>query len=71
MGTPKDKVKLNVGGKMFETTATTLAGAGRNSFFGAIFDENWNLHSDGAITEHFIDRNPIILMSFWTYSEQG
>ncbi|KAH0774394.1 hypothetical protein KY290_011531 [Solanum tuberosum] len=23
-----------------------------------MFDENWNLHSDGSITEHFIDRNP-------------
>ncbi|KAK6774589.1 hypothetical protein RDI58_029828 [Solanum bulbocastanum] len=23
-----------------------------------MFDENWNLHSDAAITEHFIDRNP-------------
>ncbi|KAG5569454.1 hypothetical protein H5410_059220 [Solanum commersonii] len=41
-----------------ETTATTLASAGRNSFFGPMFDENWNLHSDGSSTEHFIDRNP-------------
>ncbi|XP_055801774.1 BTB/POZ domain-containing protein At4g30940-like [Solanum dulcamara] len=23
-----------------------------------MFEENWNLHSDGAITKHFIDRNP-------------
>ncbi|KAK4731849.1 hypothetical protein R3W88_024837 [Solanum pinnatisectum] len=23
-----------------------------------MFDDNWNLHSDSAITEHFIDRNP-------------
>ncbi|PHT52357.1 hypothetical protein CQW23_06819 [Capsicum baccatum] len=23
-----------------------------------MFDENWNLHSDSAITEHFIDRDP-------------
>ncbi|XP_055836339.1 BTB/POZ domain-containing protein At4g30940-like [Solanum dulcamara] len=58
MESHKNRVKLNVGGKKFETTATTLLGAGRNSFFGAMFDENWNLHSDGPITEHFIDRNP-------------
>ncbi|KAH0774395.1 hypothetical protein KY290_011532 [Solanum tuberosum] len=58
MESQKDRVKLNVGGKKFETTATTLAGAGRNSYFGAMFDENWNLHSDGSITELFIDRNP-------------
>ncbi|KAH0735860.1 hypothetical protein KY285_011567 [Solanum tuberosum] len=58
MESQKDRVKLNVGGKKFETTATTLASAGRNSFFGPMFDENWNLHSDGSITEHFIDRNP-------------
>ncbi|XP_059277377.1 BTB/POZ domain-containing protein At4g30940-like [Lycium ferocissimum] len=59
MGTPKDKVKLNVGGKIFETTATTLEIAGKNSLFGAMFDDNWNLHSDSAVThEHFIDRDP-------------
>ncbi|WMV60222.1 hypothetical protein MTR67_053607 [Solanum verrucosum] len=58
MGFPRDRVKFNVGGKIFKTTATTLAVAGKKSFFGAMFDENWNLHSDAAITEHFIDRNP-------------
>ncbi|KAG5569449.1 hypothetical protein H5410_059215 [Solanum commersonii] len=58
MGFPRDRVKFNVGGKIFETKATTLAVAGKNSFFRAMFDENWNLQSDAAITEHFIDRNP-------------
>lgn len=51
-------MKLNVGGRKFETMATTLVGAGRNSFFEAMSNENWNLHSDGGITENFIDRNP-------------
>ncbi|KAM3321398.1 BTB/POZ domain-containing protein like [Capsicum chacoense] len=58
MVTPKDRVELNVGGRIFETTATTLGIAGEKSFFRAMFDENWNLHSDSAITEHFIDRDP-------------
>lgn len=39
MESQKDRVKVDVGGKKFETTATTLTDAGRNSFFGAIFDE--------------------------------
>ncbi|KAF3620806.1 putative BTB/POZ domain-containing protein-like [Capsicum annuum] len=58
MVTPKDRVELNVGGRIFETTAATLGIAGEKSFFRAMFDENWNLHSDSAITEHFIDRDP-------------
>lgn len=57
MGIQKDRVKFNVGGKIFETTATTLANAGRNSFFGALFDENWNLQNHNS-DEYFIDRNP-------------
>ncbi|KAK3019731.1 hypothetical protein RJ639_004465 [Escallonia herrerae] len=57
MGIQKDRVRLNVGGKIFETTATTLAIAGRNSFFGAMFDEDWNLQP-GSPTDHLIDRNP-------------
>ncbi|XP_028793943.1 BTB/POZ domain-containing protein At4g30940 [Neltuma alba] len=57
MGIQKDRVRFNVGGRIFETTATTLANAGRNSMFGAMFDENWNLVADNS-TEHFIDRNP-------------
>ncbi|XP_009795117.2 BTB/POZ domain-containing protein At4g30940-like [Nicotiana sylvestris] len=58
MENQKDRVKLNVGGRIFETTATTLASAGRNSFFGAMFDENWNLHSNATTNEYFIDRDP-------------
>lgn len=57
MGIQKDRVRFNVGGRIFETSSTTLANAGRNSFFGAIFDENWTLQSDHS-DEYFIDRNP-------------
>ncbi|KAL5698923.1 hypothetical protein ACHQM5_029894 [Ranunculus cassubicifolius] len=57
MGLQRDRVKFNVGGKIFETSVTTLANAGRDSLFGAMFDDNWNLQSnDGG--EYFIDRNP-------------
>ncbi|CAL5376263.1 unnamed protein product [Camellia sinensis] len=57
MGIQKDTVKFNVGGKIFETTATTLANAGRNSLFGTMFNENWNLQTHN-FDEYFIDRNP-------------
>ncbi|XP_050371281.1 BTB/POZ domain-containing protein At2g24240-like [Argentina anserina] len=56
-GYQKNRVRLNVGGRIFETTATTLANAGRNSLFGAMFDDSWNLQSDNT-NEYFIDRNP-------------
>ncbi|PKI79385.1 hypothetical protein CRG98_000200 [Punica granatum] len=57
MGAHRDRIRFNVGGRIFETTATTLANAGRNSYFGAVFDDNWDLRSDGP-QEMFIDRNP-------------
>uniref|UniRef100_I1MT29 BTB domain-containing protein n=1 Tax=Glycine max TaxID=3847 RepID=I1MT29_SOYBN len=60
MGVQKDRVKFNVGGRVMETTSTTLANAGRNSMFGAMFDDNWNLipNNDNNKNERFIDRNP-------------
>ncbi|KAI3955773.1 hypothetical protein MKW98_006133 [Papaver atlanticum] len=53
-----DKVRLNVGGKIFETTATTLASARRDSMFGAMFDDEWNLRPREVNQEYFIDRDP-------------
>ncbi|CAK8574472.1 unnamed protein product [Lathyrus sativus] len=55
MGVKNDRVKFSVGGRVFETTSTTLANAGRNSMLGAMLDENWNLLDNGS--ERFIDRN--------------
>ncbi|OWM83979.1 hypothetical protein CDL15_Pgr004410 [Punica granatum] len=58
MGINGDLVRFNVGGKRFKTTATTLANAGHNSFFAALFNENWDLQP--AIGEEiFIDRSHI------------
>lgn len=54
MNNRMDRVRLNVGGKIFETTATTLARAGRDSFFGVMIDKNWTINPG----EYFIDRDP-------------
>jgi len=53
-----DRVNLNVGGKRFVTSRTTLANAGRGSMLAAVIDENWQLVPDVASNELFIDRNP-------------
>ncbi|XP_026383790.1 BTB/POZ domain-containing protein At2g24240-like [Papaver somniferum] len=58
MGMQTDKVRYNVGGKIFETSATTLASARRSSMFGAMFDDEWNLQPRQVNEEYFIDRNP-------------
>ncbi|KAI3933992.1 hypothetical protein MKW92_026315 [Papaver armeniacum] len=58
MGKQSDKIRFNVGGKIFETTATTLASARKNSMFGAMFDDEWNLQPREVNEEYFIDRNP-------------
>ncbi|KAK4762567.1 hypothetical protein SAY86_008335 [Trapa natans] len=63
MGFKGDRVRFNVGGTKFETTATTLASAGPDSFFGPLLDGNWNLRpfSDEEI---FVDRNPACFSIF-------
>ncbi|KAM7263083.1 hypothetical protein ACFE04_000766 [Oxalis oulophora] len=59
MAIQRDRVKFNVGGRVFETTSTTLANAGRSSYFGSLFDDNWNFQRKIQEEEvFFIDRNP-------------
>ncbi|KAM0933855.1 putative transcription factor WD40-like family [Dioscorea sansibarensis] len=61
MAFPSDRVRLNVGGELFETTTTTLSVAGRDSMLGALIDSHWNSPpSSGANSppEYFLDRNP-------------
>ncbi|KAJ7961278.1 BTB/POZ domain-containing protein [Quillaja saponaria] len=52
---PSDRIKLNVGGKLFETTISTLRSGGPDSLLAAL--------SNRPITDHnpvFIDRDPEI-----------
>lgn len=53
-----ERVKLNVGGTVFETTLTTMRSP-RSIYFYRLFSGDWraNLDKHGAI---FIDRNPLV-----------
>ena len=52
----KSRVKLNVGGKKFETTLTTLGSDGDNCMLGAMFSGRHDLKTDDS-NEVFIDRD--------------
>lgn len=53
-----DRIKFNVGGKIFETTSTTIAKAGKGTLLGALLDDRGNLKKSHKNSEYFIDRNP-------------
>ncbi|XP_058100949.1 protein ENDOPLASMIC RETICULUM-ARRESTED PEN3 [Magnolia sinica] len=53
---PHDRIKLNVGGKLFETTISTLQAAGPDSLLAALSTRPSNDDSDPV----FIDRDPEI-----------
>jgi hypothetical protein len=52
----KSKIKLNVGGKIFTTSLSTLT-MEKNTYFSLMFSENFNTQPDED-GEYFIDRNP-------------
>jgi hypothetical protein len=52
----KSKIKLNVGGKIFTTSLSTLT-MENNTFFSSMFSEEFNTQPDED-GEYFIDRNP-------------
>jgi hypothetical protein len=52
----KSKIKLNVGGKIFTTSLSTLT-MEKNTFFSSMFSEEFNTQPDED-GEYFIDRNP-------------
>jgi hypothetical protein len=52
----KNKIKLNVGGKIFTTTLNTLT-TEKNTFFNSMFSEQFKPQPDED-GEFFIDRNP-------------
>lgn len=55
----QDIIRLNVGGKLFVTSSTTIANAGCNSMLSAMTGENWRVKPTSSTTEDFfIDRNP-------------
>ncbi|KAI3879423.1 hypothetical protein MKW92_041276 [Papaver armeniacum] len=58
MGVQKDKLRFNVRGKIFKTSATTHASAPRNSMLGAMLDDIWKLQPRELNKGNFIDRNP-------------
>lgn len=55
---PKDIVRLNVGGKLFVTSSTTIANAGSDSMLSAMIGDNWRTNSSASAEDFFIDRNP-------------
>eukprot|EP00250_Pteridium_aquilinum_P029715 c40000_g1_i1 orf=224-1585(+) len=56
----QDIIRLNVGGKPFITSSTTLANAGSDSMFSAMIGDGWSSMppSSSSIEDLFIDRNP-------------
>lgn len=59
----QDIVRIRVGEKVFFTSRSTIANAGRNTFLAAMTAPLWQTNAGGngcsEIAELFIDRNPI------------
>jgi len=70
---PKQKVKLNVGGKHFETTIGTLTkySDGTTSYFKALFSRQWQLEKDPKDDSIFIDRDGVLFDYILQYFRTG
>ena len=67
----KEKVKLNIGGKIFTTSLTTLNQV-NGTFFSAMFSEQFNTEPDED-GEYFIDRDSVyfsIILNHLRYPNQ-
>lgn len=57
LGTNIDRrVKINVGGRLFETTVGTLLKSGKSSVLSTMVDQSWQ--TNGIKDEYFFDRDP-------------
>ncbi|WOL08385.1 hypothetical protein Cni_G17138 [Canna indica] len=65
-GPPTDRVKLNVGGKLFETTVRTLQSCGPDSLLAAL-----SLRSGDEPPPVFIDRDPEIFSALLSLLRSG
>jgi len=55
VSTAKQKIVLNIGGKKFATSRSTLLSVKNSFFYAMLCSEQWKPDEDG---EYFIDRNP-------------
>ncbi|VAH22456.1 unnamed protein product [Triticum turgidum subsp. durum] len=65
------RIRLNVGGQVFETTADTLTGAGEGTMLGTMLEPCWNAGATGGVPEHFIDRDPVCFASLLNMLRTG
>ncbi|CAN5841817.1 hypothetical protein BH23THE1_BH23THE1_35050 [soil metagenome] len=59
-----DRIVLNVGGTIFETTSTTLQ---KSSYFSGCLEFNDNLKNSTKDNPYFIDRDPILFNHVLNY----
>ncbi|KAF6991690.1 hypothetical protein CFC21_008749 [Triticum aestivum] len=69
--TASGRIRLNVGGQVFETTADTLRGAGEGTMLAAMLEPCWNAGATGGVPEYFIDRDPACFASLLNMLRTG
>jgi hypothetical protein len=70
---PNERVKLNIGGRYFETTIETLTkqSDGTTSYFKALFSRQWQLEKDPKDESIFIDRDGELFDCILQYLRTG